>query len=68
MDDTSLDELAAGNYERCALCRRDFLVLDGKLQRFKGPDGLFYCGPDHASVTHGVPPTYLTPRKRVAGL
>jgi len=46
----SLEELGSGGHERCHFCRKSFTILDGKMVRFKGMDGRYYCSEVHASA------------------
>lgn len=48
----SLEDLAQGSHERCHWCRKPFLIIDGKFQRFQGKDNHFYCSPDHGSAEY----------------
>ncbi len=55
--EVSIEDLITGRHEGCHFCGKPFPQIDGKLSRFKGIDGNYYC-----SVTHGSAP-YLTPRR-----
>ena len=62
------ERLAAGNYECVALRHATLQSLTANCNGSKGPRSRFIADLITRLVTHGVPPTYLTPRKRVAGL
>lgn len=53
------DQLIAGSHERCndPHCRALFHHIDGKFQRVRGRDALYYCDEMCASRP------YLTPRR-----
>lgn len=46
----SMESLARGDFEKCAWCKTAFPVIDDRMQRVRGLNGKFYCGPVHASA------------------
>jgi hypothetical protein len=47
-----MERLVHRVHERCHWCRKVFRWVDGKFERFKGPDGNYYCCEKHASAQY----------------
>jgi hypothetical protein len=47
-----MERLVHRAHERCHWCRKIFRWVDGKFERFKGPDGNYYCCEKRASAQY----------------